>query len=240
MGETARMLVMIATLIGALLLAWRAGSAGKVTLPMSYHFDAFLALGVLLALIMAYLRWTRHLSGLSFFMLPMIVVLLVVGGLLQALSVNRGYIFNVWVYIHFAAIVGSAICFSLSCVGAGVYLLAQRQLKSKGTGSGRHWAGLPPLASMEKFNQRLVYLGFPLLTVVMVTGVMILERGGAGGVNLAVLRAKLGFAMAAWIVYGMLLHLPLAPSFRGQRAAWLSILGFCLFIGGYVAGNWVK
>ena len=48
-------------------------------------FDAFLVLSLLLAVMAIYFRWTRHLRSLSFFLLPMIVVLLTLGIVLAAI-----------------------------------------------------------------------------------------------------------------------------------------------------------
>jgi ABC-type transport system involved in cytochrome c biogenesis permease subunit len=38
-----------------------------------------------------------------------------------------------------------------------------------------------------------------------------------------------------WLVYGMALHSPINPSFRGRKTAVLSILGFALMIAVLVA-----
>jgi ABC-type transport system involved in cytochrome c biogenesis permease subunit len=251
-GFQAKAIVFLATTIGAALLAWRAAAEGKITLPLHNHFDAFLALAILLALVLMYFRWTRHLSSLSFFMLPMIAGLLLLGGILQIASPQNYPYENIWTKIHIATVVTGAACFALACVGAIVYLLTDRQLKRKttpatsmgprGGGGGGEPSRLrfPPLASTEKFNQWMVYLGFPLLTLAMITGILRLSQSETPNPSTLHMSPKLSFAMMTWLIYAVLLHLPLAPSFRGQRAAWLSIIGFILFLAGYIAANWMK
>jgi ABC-type uncharacterized transport system permease subunit len=250
MGFTARFTVMLAAVATAMLLIWRAMSEGRLTLPLTNHFDAFLVLALLLAILLMYFRWTRHLRALSFFMLPMIAAMLVLGGILEAVSPGPYHYENIWTRIHIVTVVTGSVCFALACVCAAVYLMAARQLKHKHAPAGmgappqprRRWIGFPPLASMEKVNQWMIYLGFPLLTIAMITGFLRIAQshGAATQSTLASLSPKLVFAALAWLIYAVLLHLPLAPSFRGQRAAWLSIIGFVLFLGGYVAVIWMK
>jgi len=38
------------------------------------------------------------------------------------------------------------------------------------------------------------------------------------------------------VVYALVLHAPINPSFRGRKAAMLSILGFVLMVGTLIAG----
>jgi ABC-type uncharacterized transport system permease subunit len=47
--------------------------------------------------------------------------------------------------------------------------------------------------------------------------------------------AKLLLAFSAWVVYAIVLHSPINPSFRGRKTAILSVVGFLLMIGTIVA-----
>ena len=47
--------------------------------------------------------------------------------------------------------------------------------------------------------------------------------------------AKLLLATSVWIVYAIVLHSPINPSFRGRKTAILSVLGFLLMVGTIVA-----
>jgi ABC-type transport system involved in cytochrome c biogenesis permease subunit len=46
---------------------------------------------------------------------------------------------------------------------------------------------------------------------------------------------KVLLAFGAWIVYALVLHSPINPSFRGRKTAMLSVLGFVLMIGVLIA-----
>ena len=245
MGTAARAAVLAATLVGLSLFIWRtfgAKAAGAAaSLPGSNPFDAFLLLALLLSLVLVYLRWTRHLRSLAFFLLPMIVILLVLGMALAALhqrtATSPPDYLNIWVYVHLVTIVASTICFALACVGGAVYLLADRQLRLKGLSSTHSWIGWPPLASIEKFNRWMVYTGFPLLTISTVAGILQIrsQEAHTPGISGA---AKMGFGILSWLVYAVLLHVPLNPRFRGRRAAWLAIFGFVLFLVAFAAAKW--
>lgn len=47
--------------------------------------------------------------------------------------------------------------------------------------------------------------------------------------------AKVLLTFVAWVVYALVLHSPINPSFRGRKAALLSVLGFVLMIGVLIA-----
>ncbi len=98
-GPASRTAIALATLFDLLLLLWRAATEEKLSLPLSNHFDAFLVLALLLAVMLIYFRWTRNLRGLSFFLLPMIVMLLLLGG---ALSIIRARRLPLWQYLDAA------------------------------------------------------------------------------------------------------------------------------------------
>jgi ABC-type uncharacterized transport system permease subunit len=242
MGLPARTAVLLATLMGIALLAWRAIALNSFLLPVSDPFDAFLLLGLLLAFVVVYFRWTRHLQSLSFFLLPMIAIILLIGLFLSIANpaANHEDYQQIWTLLHVLAIVAGSFCFALGCVGGIVYLLADRQLRHRG-GTTPRWFGYPPLASIEKFNRWMIYVGFPLLTVATVAGILRIAQthasGDAGHAGLGQM-FKIVCGILAWTVYGVLVHVPLTPSFRGKRAAWLSVVGFALFIGAFVAARW--
>ena len=53
------------------------------------------------------------------------------------------------------------------------------------------------------------------------------------------LNPKVLLACGVWLVYAIVLHSPINPSFRGRKAAVLSVVGFVLMIGTLVAVQFV-
>ena len=242
MGGAARLTALGGTCLGVGLLMWRAISKNNVLLAFSDPLDAFLTFAMLLSLTLIYFRWTRHLRGLAFFLLPMIVLLLAIGVVLAAMHPKSGgtatYVSNVWGLVHLITITAATICLSLACVGGVVYLLADRQLRRKGLDASHRWIGLPPLASMERFKQWMIYGGFLLLSISTLAGILLMVHEGSQAEAGAAQRTKIAFGILSWLVYAVAIHVPFNPSFRGRRAAWLSVLGFILFIGAFIAAKW--
>jgi ABC-type uncharacterized transport system permease subunit len=243
MGNPARLAIVAGTLIGLALVIWRTAQIGSVALVMSNPFDAFLAFALLLALTAIYFCLTRHLRALSFFLLPMIVILQLIGLVLvlrNGTEVPSDQVLHVWTVIHVVTLVAATVCFALACVGGVTYLLAARQLRRKGLDASHRWVGLPSLESIEKFNRWLIYGGFPLLSISTVAGILRLSQEHARSAEPAPGggHTKIAMGILSWLIYAVLLHVPLNPSFRGRRAAWLSIAGFILFIATFVAAYW--
>ena len=80
-------------------------------------------------------------------------------------------------------------------------------------------------------------LGWPLFTVGLVTGIIwgihLTNRGAAQ--QQAFFGPKVLLAVGVWVVYALALHSPINPSFRGRKAAVLSLIGLILMAGTLVA-----
>lgn len=232
LGPGARTGFAAGVLLALLLVVWRLMAEGRTptrpAVPLSNFFDSFLLLGLFLAALGAYFRYTQHLRSLAFFLLPMIAIVLLVGGVLGLLyhrAFDYGSALNI---AHVVCVMGGSACFAAGCVGGTAYLLADRQLRRK-----RAWLRFPSLASLERFNQHAVLIGFPLLTAAMITGA--LRAHQVRPADPGAISPKIILAVVVWLIYGTLLHIRLAPSFRGRRAAWLSIVGFGLLLSVFFA-----
>ncbi len=222
----------------AVLLAGRAASAGRLTLPLSDYFDAFLLLGLLLAGLWAWLQWTRHLRNLAIFLLPMMALLILLGAVLDWAGYRKFPAANPWEIVHVGSLLLGAACFAAGCVGGVVWLLADRRLRAP-NGSAWRRIPVPPLASVEKINRHAILLGFPLLTIGALSGVLWAVQDPRTMGPQWFLTPKVILTAVIWLIYASLLHVRLAPSWRGARAAWLSILGFVLLLVVFAAVNWM-
>jgi ABC-type uncharacterized transport system permease subunit len=174
----------------------------------------------------------------------MVIVLLLLGGVIGLAHTNadKQDYENAWYLLHIITIYAGTICFVLGAVGGIIYLLADRQLRRKGLDATHRWIGLPPLASIEKINRWMVYVGFPLLTIATLAGILRIAQSHATApqppASSFSQELKLGLGTLSWLVYAVLLHVPLNPRFRGPRAAWLYIVGFVFFLGAFAAARW--
>ncbi len=228
--------IAVGVLLTVALLVFRSRNEEASALPLYNYLDLFLILTLLLAGLLVYFRWTHYLKGFSLFLLPMMAALLLLGELLDALNHGEFHDATPWTRVHVVAIVLGSACFAAGCVCGAVYLLVDRQLRRKGMDPSQRWSGLPPLASMERFMQRTIFLGFPLLTIAIIAGILSALQQPAHLSNQWT-SPKLILSAAAWLIYGLLLHVKWTPSFRGARAAWLSIIGFVLLMAVYFIVN---
>jgi len=132
---------------------------------------------------------------------------------------------DAWLRIHVVAIVSSFALFVLAFCCAVFYLVQNKLLKSKRLRG--MFRKLPPLETVDALGHHLAAIGFPLLTLGIVTGVV--------GVELASLRTqlsgiKLGAAGVTWAVYGAYLLAHGAAGWRGKRANWILIIGALLVV----------
>ena len=93
------------------------------------------------------------------------------------------------------------------------------------------------LERLEHYTRGSVTLGFALLTIGLITGLVeILKHDGAMRIGAQWYRSPtVLLTIGVWIIYAIVLHAPINPRFRGRRAAMLSIVGFVLMAGAIIA-----
>jgi ABC-type uncharacterized transport system permease subunit len=219
-------------LLGLIVLVWHSYSR-RSWIPLEDNFDAFAGLGVLLAGCVIYVQWRRPVPGLDWFVLPIAVGLLVLA-VVFGKTEPRAYATNPWLAVHWITAFGGAVAFALAAAVGLMYLWQNRRLRSKKATMGPK---LGSLERLESFAQTAVTIGFALLSVGLITGVARIV-GDQESTRLGphwFLTPKVLLAAGAWVVYAMVLHTPINPSFRGRKAAMLSIVGFVLMVGALVA-----
>ena len=216
--------------LGALI--WHS-SARHRWLPLEDNFDALTWLALLLALFLAYTQRTHPLRGLDWFLMP-IVVLLLVAAAVFGRTEPREYVRGGWVWVHWVSAYGGAVAFAVAGAVGAMYLIANRRLRSK---RGTPGTSLGSLERLEHLTLVSVTLGFALLTIGLVTGlVRALDPRGRNALGPDwYVQPKVLLAFIAWLVYAVVLHSPINPSFRGRKTALLSVVGFVLMIGAIVA-----
>ena len=213
--------------VGVGVLVWH--SLGREHwLPLDDNFDALTWLGLLLAIFVMYVQRHRPIGGLDWFVMPIVILLLVAAAVFGRTKPHE-YLPSAWSIVHRITAYGGAISFAVAAAVGAMYLVANRRLRNKNVNAlvGPNFGSLERLESLA---QHAVTLGFALLTVGAVTGFVWMQSSGR-----AVTTPKLVLTVCVWIVYALVLHSPINPSFRGRKAAMLSIFGFVLMIGTLVA-----
>ncbi|MGH7662383.1 MAG: c-type cytochrome biogenesis protein CcsB [Vulcanimicrobiaceae bacterium] len=97
---------------------------------------------------------------------------------------------------------------------------------------------LPSLAKLDVMIYRIVGVGLPLLTIGIITGAMWAKESWGAYWQWD---PKETAALFSWIVYACYMHLHTRNAWRGQRSAWISILGFATIMFCYLGVNiWIS
>ena len=161
---------------------------------------------------------------LSAFVLP-IVVLLSLKALTTRPASLAPALASAWIWIHIAlAMVGFA-AFVFNFVGALMYLLQERQLKTKRPGA--FYYRLPALETLDRLTFRTLALGFPFLTVGLLLGAIYARTAWGSALAFDPLAF---FSLVAWVIYAGNLAGRAAAGWHGRRAAYFAIFGFAALV----------
>lgn len=136
-----------------------------------------------------------------------------------------------WLTAHvitcFLGYAAFAVAFTLSLL----YLLKSRL----GEGSGGFFREhLPPADLLDDFSYRIIAVGFPMLTLGIITGAA--WANSAWGSYWS-WDPKETWSLIVWLIYAAYLHARIARGWKGRRAAWLSIVGFAATLFCYLGVN---
>ncbi len=128
--------------------------------------------------------------------------------------------------IHGITIYLSYIAFFVASAAAVLYLIQDNALKKKRSGviSSR----LPSLSLLDKLNYRSISLGFPMLTISIISGLFWAKN--VYGIYWWGYNSRQFYSLVVWLVYAVILHIRLSARLRGRKVALLSIAAFFVII----------
>lgn len=214
------------------LLVWHATTGPGRGIPLSDNFSTLIWLSLLLCLFVAYVQQRRPLAGLDAFILPITVLMLILAGVFGRATPHE-YVAGTWSWVHRLSSYGGALGFAVAAASGAMYLVASARLRKKDPLSTA--SKLIPLERLEHISFTAVTLGFALLSVGMVTGIFRVSTSATRLGELWFISPKVLLATAVWLIYALVLHAPINPSFRGRKSAWLSLLGFTLMASTIIA-----
>ncbi len=227
---------------GLLILGWVVHLTGTVLrgiaahrVPWSNMFEFGLtATTLIVAVFLGSLLW-RDLSYLGTF---------VSGFVLLALGVvTVNYYVDVvplppalqswWLVTHvFVASLGTAF-FALGA-GLSVYQLIRSRVDRSGQAVPRLMASLPDANTLESLAYRLYVIGFVMWTFTLIAGAIWAERawGRYWGWDV-----KEVWTFIIWVLFAGYVHARATRGWRGDRSAWLGLIGFGAVIFNYAIVN---
>lgn len=206
------------------------GHMPVASLPESLSFFAWATVGAYLLIQLRY-----NIMVLGSFVSPIATVLMLISFLLpREVTPVSPTLKSLWLTIHVGtAFIGNG-AFALAFCASIMYLIQERQIKSKKFGAFYH--RLPSLSILDDLNYRCLILGFPMLTVGIVTGSIYAQY--VWGTYWS-WDPKETWSLITWLIYAALLHERLAVGWRGRRAAIMAIIGFMALLFTFLGVNYI-
>jgi len=139
-----------------------------------------------------------------------------------------------WLPIHATICLVSYAVFAISFCLSIMFLIQERQIKRKRFGG--LFRRFPSLDALDIMNERCIKIGFPLLTIGIVTGSIWAEEawGRYWGWD-----PKETWSLITWFLYAAILHQRLTVGWRGRRAAIMTIISFATLVFTFVGVNFL-
>jgi cytochrome c-type biogenesis protein CcsB len=221
--ESSKIIFLIAGtgfIIHSFSIIYRYAVAGHLPITGMHAASSFFAWCIVL--IFFFLKYKYKIGIMGSFILPIVFILMLSSSVFpREIRPLTTELQSYWLPIHtFLVFLGNA-AFAVAC-GIGImYLLQEHYLKSKHLGD--LFKRLPSLQVLDEINYKLITLGFPLLTLAIITGALWAES--AWGTYWR-WDPKEVWSLITWFIYALILHARLTAGWRGKRVAILSIIGF--------------
>jgi cytochrome c-type biogenesis protein CcsB len=231
LGRAARWVLAAGFGCHCLFTIYRYLASGHTPITNPHESLSFFSLAVVGVFLVFQWRYRAVILG-SFVMPVALLILLASASFPSAITPLNPVLKSGWLAIHavgaFAAYAAFAVAF---CTGV-MYLLQEHYLKKKILGVLFH--RLPSLDTLDDINYRCLTIGFPLLTIAIISGAVWAQSvwGAFWSWN-----PKQTWSLITWIVYAVLLHGRLTTGWRGRRAAILAIVGFCVLLFTFLGVN---
>ena len=183
---------------------------------------SFFSWMIILVFLVVEFRHRIHVLG-SFFVSVAVVSLVSAAALPETEPTLQPVLKTLWFHVTLSML--GAVGFTVAFVAGVMYLIQDRLLKSKRFNV--LYSKLPALDFLDHLNQQSIVLGFPLLTLGIVTGALSAEfaRGAYVSWN-----PEQTWALVTWLFYFVVLLGRLTVGWRAKRAAYLTVIGFACVI----------
>ncbi|RUM87536.1 MAG: c-type cytochrome biogenesis protein CcsB [Thermodesulfatator sp.] len=202
----------------AIILRWI--SEGHVPLVSFHDTFSFLAWAITLAFLL--FQAGHSVRALGAFVSPVISVMMAAGLMhpRQVLPLPPA-LKSYWLPVHATICLVSYALLTLAFCIAIMYLVQERQIKRKKLGA--IFRRLPSLETLDTMSERCLKIGFPLLTLGIITGSMWAESAWGSYWSWD---PKETWSLITWFLYAALLHQRLTVGWRGRKSAYMTIIGY--------------
>jgi len=209
----------------------RFNSAGYLPITNMHESLSFFSLVIVGAFIVFVRKYKTAILGS--FVIPLALLMIIASSSFpSAIHEINPALKSGWLWVHTTMAFVSYATFTIAFGAAVIYLIQQHFLKKKKFGA--LFQKLPSLDTLDDINYRCLTIGFPLLTVAIISGAIWAEK--AWGTYWS-WDPKETWSLITWFIYAALLHGRMTTGWRGKRAALLSIAGFLIMLFTFIGVN---
>jgi ABC-type uncharacterized transport system permease subunit len=199
-------------------------------------FGALLAVAWVLAVFCFYGALHHSKRAWAVFVLPLVIALVVLAFFLppppeSGAGWQSGQ--RLWGAVHGIFLLLATVGVCVGAIASVMYLLQARRLRMKLNPLGG--VKMLSLERLESMNRRAINAAFPLLSVGLLIGVMLVKSGNAAAESW--LSVKVLATLGLWVVFLVLLYLRYAVHVPGRRLAMLTLATLVLVLAVLVADH---
>lgn len=218
--SASRVTLLVAGVLHTISLVHRYFQTGHTPITTNHEAVSFFAWCVTVGFFS--FRWRYGVKNLGTFVAVLISALMTVAAfsspqireLPPALQSN-------WLPIHASIALAADAFLALAFCGGIMYLLQEREIKRRRFGI--FYERLPSLEALDNLNQHCLAIGFPLLTLGIITGSIWAKQAWGAYWQWD---PKETWSLITWLLYAALLHFRFTMGWRRRRAAIMSVIGF--------------
>ncbi len=210
---------------------WQRGHFPLTSLHESFSFFAW---ATTLGFFLAYLRY--RIIALGAFVLPLVTTFLLLASVLweERRELNPD-LHSYWLFLHTTLIFLAYAAFFVSFISGVMYLIQERELKSKRPSI--FYYRLPSLEVCDELSYRSLTIGFPLMTLGIITGILWADSVWGRYWSW---EPKESAALATWLIYLGMIFYRWTKGWRRRRSAYLSIIGFIAVLFTFLGVGYFK
>ncbi|HEY1465201.1 MAG TPA: cytochrome c biogenesis protein CcsA [Terriglobales bacterium] len=204
-------------------------ASSQITLAAEHNAEPLLAFFIMAMFMGVYLVYKTSSPGIVVFPLVFLLTFVAATGEQRFLSMVPSTRKD-WLIVHIALIFCGYAALILSFGASFVYLLQERALKSKR--SSGLLSRLPALQVLDDISFRSLVLGFPLMTLGLLAGIVVAQATYG---RVPYFDPKILLSVLMWAIYLLLIYTRWTAGWRGRRAAYLATGAFVIAIIAWAA-----
>jgi cytochrome c-type biogenesis protein CcsB len=217
-------------------LRWRETHlTGYGYVPLSNMYESLIFFSWTMILIYLIFEWRYKRKVIGVFFVPLAFLAIAATSIIPGVSDKIRPLIPAlqsnWLTIHVTTCFFGYAAFAAAFVVSLLYLL---QYKRKSTGKPISW--LPEARVLDDANYKSIIIGFPMLTIGIITGAMWANYAWGSYWSWD---PKETWSLITWFIYAAFLHARYTRGWHGRKAAFLSVIGFVAVLFTYFGVNYL-